>query len=75
MAPSISPESNQSPMQAAYDLSKNQSSKAQEKIFTKIQILQSSSLQNNPMSSRRSTRGAAAQVFISQAAKDLAAKM
>lgn len=72
MTPSIPSLSNQSPMQAAYDLAKNQSSKAQEDIFTKVRKLQSSSLQNNSKVYPRSSRGAAVQVSISQTSKDLA---
>lgn len=70
MTPTISSPSNQSPMQAAYDLAKNQSSKAQETIFTKVRILQASSFQN----SSKSSRSAAVKVYISQTAKDLASQ-
>ncbi len=76
MTSPISSLSKPSPMQAAYDLAKNQSSKAQENVFAKVRTLQSSSVEDNPKVKvyPRSSRGAAVKVLISQIAKDLASQ-
>ncbi len=76
MTPPISSLSKPSPMQAAYDLAKNQSSKAQQNVFTKVRTLQSSSVEDNSKVKvyPRSSRGASVKVLISQIAKDLAAQ-
>lgn len=67
MTPSMS--SLKSPMQAAYDLARNQSNEAQKDIFTKVRTLQSSSLQNDSLFGRKSVN-----VSISHMAKELASR-
>lgn len=76
MAPSMSSLSNQSPMQAAYDLARNQSNEAQKDVFTKVRTLQSSSLQDDSIFARSSSifGRSSSNVSISHRAKELASQ-